>query len=45
MYQVIKILYERPGNDSVALATKLKRFFNASCKVAFVCQAELSLSE
>ena len=34
-----------PGNDSVALVTKLKIFFNASCEVASVCQTELTVSE
>ena len=45
IYQVIKIRYKRPGDDSVTIATKLEMFFNASCYAVSVCKVLSSLSE
>ena len=42
---LIIIIIKETGNDCVALATKLKNFFNASCHGVSVCKKVLSLSE
>ena len=41
----MKILYKRPGDDSVTMATKLEMFFHASCYAGSLCKNLLSLSE